>query len=418
LTALARGVREAIRGPGPTATPWAPAAGVDAGVTELHRVVPRPSTDERPRLNLLLPTLEAGRRFGGANTALDLFDTIAPAFPRRRIVAFTPVTTDAAAALDGFRLANADDDPPDERIVVAAPRGGETTLTVGAGDVFLATFWTTAEQAIRLVRRQAGTFDALPKPFAYLIQDYEPGFYPWSAQSELARGTYALDVPTIAVVNSGLLGEYLTSQGIRFERQFTFEPRLSPALRALIAEPPRPRQRRVVVYGRPETPRNAFPLIVDGLRAWVRGGGAGGWEFVSAGRAHAPVDLRADVRLRSLGKLEIAAYGALLRESAIGVSLMVSPHPSYPPLEMAHLGLRVITNRFGPKDLAAWHENIHSLEGLSAEGIAAALIAEAAAFDEDPGAGDAARPLGDDYLADGPLFPFASDLATALLAGS
>ena len=397
--------------------PSAPAAAADAGVAELHGIVPRPSADERPRLNLLLPTLEAGRRFGGANTALDLFDTIAPAFPRRRIVAFTPVSEAAVAGLDGFRLADAGGDPQDERLVVAAPRGSETTLTVGARDVFLATFWTTAELAIRLVRWQAGTFDALPRPFAYLIQDYEPGFYPWSAQSELARGTYALDVPTIAVVNSGLLGEYLASQGIRFERQFTFEPRLSPALRDLIAEPARPRERRVVVYGRPETPRNAFPLIVDGLRAWVRGGGAGGWEFVSAGRAHASVDLGDGVRLRSLGKLDIAAYGALLRESAIGVSLMVSPHPSYPPLEMAHLGMRVITNRFGPKDLAAWHENIHSLERLSAEGIAGALTAEAAAFDEDPGAGDTARSLRDDYLADGPLFPFASDLAAALVAG-
>ena len=205
---------------------------------------------------------------------------------------------------------------------------------------------------------------------------------------------------------------------MRFERQFTFEPRLSPALRSVLAEPPRPRQRRVVVYGRPETPRNAFPLIVDGLRAWVRGGGAGGWEFVSAGRAHPSVDLGDDVRLRSLGKLDLAAYGSLLRESAIGVSLMVSPHPSYPPLEMSNLGMRVITNRFGPKDLSTWHENIHSLERLSAESLAAALTAEAAAFDADPAAGDSARSLRDDYLADGPLFPFASELAAALLAGS
>jgi hypothetical protein len=407
-----------VRGPAGRAIPAAPAAGAEAGVAELHRVVPRASSDERPRLNLLLPTLEAGRRFGGASTALDLFETLAPAFPRRRIVAFTPVSSDAIAGLDGYQLADAQDDAGGERLVVAAPRGGETALAVGEGDIFLATFWTTAELAIWLVRWQAGAFDSLPKPLAYLIQDYEPGFYPWSAQSELARGTYAVDVPTIAVVNSGLLGEYLGAQGIRFDRQFTFEPRLSQALRTLLAKPPRQRQRRIVVYGRPDTPRNAFPLIVEGLRAWVRGGAADGWEFVSAGRAHPPVDLGGNVRLRSLGKLEIVAYGSLLRDSAIGVSLMISPHPSYPPLEMAHLGMRVITNRFGPKDLSTWHENIHSLERVSVEGIAAALSAEAAAFDEDPAAGDRARSLRADYLDDGAAFPFAAELAAALLAGS
>ena len=40
---------------------------------------------------------------------------------------------------------------------------------------------------------------------------------------------------------------------------------------------------------------------------------------------------------------------------------MISPHPSYPPLDMAHLGMLVATNRFGAKDLSTWHQNIHSL---------------------------------------------------------
>jgi hypothetical protein len=120
------------------------------------------------------------------------------------------------------------------------------------------------------------------------------------------------------------------------------------------------------------------------------------------------------MRLRSLGKLDLAAYGALLRDSAIGLSLMLSPHPSYPPLDMAHLGMLVLTNRFGTKDLAAWHENITSLGTLSAEAIATALAELTARFDADPGAGDRAKPLRADYLANGPLFPFAGELAGLL----
>ncbi len=97
---------------------------------------------------------------------------------------------------------------------------------------------------------------------------------------------------------------------------------------------------------------------------------------------------------------------------------MISPHPSYPPLDMAHLGMLVATNRFGAKDLSTWHQNIRSLASLSAEGIAAALRDLTDAFEADPGAGDRGEPLRPDFLADGPLFPFAEELAERLKAGS
>ena len=208
-------------------------------------------------------------------------------------------------------------------------------------------------------------------------------------------------------------------EGIRFAGEFTFEPRLAAALRPFLDEPPRERTRRIVVYGRPETPRNAFPLIVDGLREWARTDPkARGWKVESAGRKHPSIDLAPGLRLRSLGKLELAAYGALLRESAVGLSLMISPHPSYPPLDMAHLGMLVATNRFAAKDLSTWHQNIRSLASLSADGIAAALRDLTDAFEADPGVGDRGAPLRPDFLADGPLFPFAGELAERLKAGS
>ncbi|HEX7223770.1 MAG TPA: hypothetical protein VF231_10990, partial [Candidatus Limnocylindrales bacterium] len=184
-------------------------------------------------------------------------------------------------------------------------------------------------------------------------------------------------------------------------------------------EPPIQRRRRIVVYGRPGTPRNAFPLVVDGLRSWVALGGAtGGWVVTSAGEPHPPVDLGGGVVMDRAGKLPIDDYGRLLRESAVGLSLMVSPHPSYPPLDMAHAGMRVVTNKFGPKDLSTWHENITSVGSMTADAIGEALLAATRAFEADPTAGDRARPLRSDYLADGPAFPFAAELAQELLAGS
>lgn len=49
------------------------------------------------------------------------------------------------------------------------------------------------------------------------------------------------------------------------------------------------------------------------------------------------------------------------------------PHPSYPPLETAHLGLLTLTNGFGGKDLATWHTNISTLDEISADEIASRL---------------------------------------------
>jgi hypothetical protein len=355
--------------------------------------------------------------FGGTRTALDLFDALAPRFPRLRIVTFQPIPDAGLEALDGFVRADSSDEQPGDRAAVAVVRDSDATLAVGPDDAFLATFWTTAELAARVSQWQAATFGGDPHPFAYLVQDFEPGFYPWSAQSELARATYAADVPTIAVVNSSLLAEYLDSLGVAFSDQFTFEPRIDARLRPFLAEPSRPRSRRLVAYGRPDTPRNAFSLVVDGLRAWVASEGGAGWEVVSAGRRHPPVELGNGLRMRAFGKLDLEAYGSLLRESAVGLSLMVSPHPSYPPLDMAHLGMRVVTNAFGPKDLSSWHQNIVSVGSLTAIAVSDAITTMTRAFDADPKAGDAAVALRSDYVADGPLFPFADTLAERLGAG-
>ena len=391
------------------------------GVPEIHRVTPRRAVDsgQGPRLNLLLPTLNPARLFGGAKTALDLSDALAPWFPRHRIVTFTPVTNAGLAGMVGFQLVKLADDAHYDRQVVVVPRDGDATLPVGPDDIFLATFWTTAELAVRIGTWQAAEFDRPIRTFAYLVQDFEPGFYPWSAQWALARQTYAGNVPTIAVINTSLLRDHLAGEGIRFAGEFTFEPRLAATLRPFLDEPPRERTRRIVVYGRPETPRNAFPLIVEGLREWARTDPkARSWKVESAGRKHPSIELAPGLRLRSLGKLELAAYGALLRESAVGLSLMISPHPSYPPLDMAHLGMLVATNRFAAKDLATWHQNIRSLASLSAEGIAAAVRDLTDAFEADPGAGDRGGPLRPDFLADSPLFPFAEELAERLKAGT
>lgn len=413
LHALARGVRSALLGvPEPAARP-SPSP-LDDRIRELRPIDPRRSVCDEIRLNLLIPTVREEATFGGVSTALHVFEAIGEGVVRRRIVTQVPLAAARASFGAYERVVLADD--PGARLSIVAFDGVAGTLPIGPRDVFVATFWNTADAAFRLRDWQAATYGWAPRYLGYVIQDFEPGFYPWSAQHLLARATYARPAETIGIFNSGLLRDYFHGEGISFAKEVTFEPRLPAALRAYVPAGPSARERRIVVYGRPRTPRNGFPLIMDALRCWRAAyATANGWEVVSAGQPHEDVDLGGGTTLHSVGKLDLDAYGRLLATSAVGVALMVSPHPSYVPLEMAHLGMRVVTNRFGAKDLSAWHPNIVSVADASPEALASAIAAACHAFETEP-MGGAPGTLRPDYLSDDPRYPFAAEVAAALVS--
>jgi hypothetical protein len=416
VRALTRRLRGVGHGSAPTPASRGAARPAAGGMREPLRVRPRESVVRDDRINLVVSSLAAGSSYGGVQTATDLFQAMAGRDVRRRIISVEPLGDAAVAAFPDFRVVDATDDPdaPSQLLSIATAGGG--TIPVGPRDVFIATFWPTAAFVLDVRRWQEATFGAAPERFVYLVQDYEPGFYPRSAQQVMARATYDAPASTIAVFNTTLLQGDFHRAGIRFSTEFAFEPRLPPALRAALAQPARPRTRQIVVYGRPSKPRNAFGLIVDGLRAWCSSDAeAGQWSIVSAGEHHADIDLGGGAVLRSLGKLSMEAYADLLRTSAIGVSLMISPHPSYPPLEMAQLGMLVLTNRYGDKDLSAWHTNISSLGAITEDGVSEGLSGLCRRFTADPAIGDRGRLLRPDYVDDGPQFPFAGEVVDALL---
>src|SRR5262249_32008183 len=151
-------------------------------------------------------------------------------------------------------------------------------------------------------------------------------------------------------------------------------PQLNRSLRAILGSGPKKKTRRLLVYGRPAIARNCYPAVEKGIRAWAeRHPEFADWQVVSAGLAHKPLPLGAGRVMTSAGKFGMEQYGDLLMTSAAGLSLMSSPHPSYPPLEMAHFGLWTITNKYTNKDLAKSHENIISIDNIAPATIAAAL---------------------------------------------
>ena len=319
-----------------------------------------------PSLNVLQPWLGPEAMTGGPNTIILLAALVAECgVPVRVVTSRTGHKTDPAwfathaAALLGRAV------PPDLQVVAAWDKA--VPAEIGGNDLWLATHWTTA-QSLRPVLPRMG------RPwFVYLVQDFEPGFYAWSSNYALALESYAM--PHRAIFNERLLAEHFRAQApgcyadpaFLDTRCMVFEP----AVDRRVFHPPAARRdgpRRLLFYARPTNPRNLLGLGVQALRAAIaQGVFAGEWEFhgIGARGSLPPLALGAGYALRPAPWEGYEAYAESLRRADILLCPMLSPHTSYPVLEMAACGGAVVTNTFGPKTAS-------SLAALSPEIIGVA----------------------------------------------
>lgn len=375
---------------------------------------------QKKRLNLVVPSINPEHRFGGIETAFRLFEELAREYDCTRII-----VVDAAPSPESLRsLPDYEIVPPyqhsdaQRQIAVAIGAGPEADLLpIAEHDVFVATIWYTSILIQQFIKWQNDNFGQFDRKYVYLIQDFECGFYPWSSRYLLANSTYFNEPKTIAVFNSRLLYDYFKSQGFRFEAEFVFDAQIHPKLvakRGALGSSLK-KKKQILIYGRPSTPRNAFEVIVEGLRIWAKTfPNAAEWKVISLGEKHQDVDLGNGLRMQSLGKAAIEQYAEFLADSSVGISLMVSPHPSYPPLEMNYFGVRTVTNSFANKDLSKNYPWITSLRILNHETVAAAVRAACAGAEEE---GLIAKLRSDDSSAGAPSipeFPFIAEILSEL----
>ena len=274
--------------------------------------------------------------------------------------------------------------PADVQLVSANDRA--VPLAIGARDLFMATAWWTAQQAKYAVRQTQHS------RFVYLIQDYEPLFHPASTQQALAAETYSLD--HLPVVNSQWLHEFLVRERIgRFadpafvERSLVFQPAVDRTLFFPAFDRSTRARRRLLFYARPTNGlRNLFELGVAALEKAVADGTLDPerWELVGMGESFPAVSLGRGAKLVPAPWLDLAGYAQQMRESDILLSLMLSPHPSYPPLEMAACGGLAVTTAFANKTSEALAELSANIIGIppTLEGISEGLEAAVARLDD------------------------------------
>ena len=380
----------------------------------LHPYSVRRAAQEMLRISLVLPSLAADKVFGGVATGVEIFlqsGGRAGADLRILLDDFDR-TVDRAFLEKAARKAGLDPG----RVEIQFRSASIEPVDVRANDLFMAFNWWTALNLRPVIGRQQELFGGERKPLLYLIQEYEPQFYPFSSTHLFARAAFDSRERTWGIFNSSQLHKYFRAQGHAFEREYVFEPRLSDSLRPFLNAGPVSKEKRILVYGRPNIPRNCFPAIVNGLREWTKTYPQySDWTVTSAGVPHKALPIDGGRTMSSLGKLALEDYANLLRKTAVGVSLMSSPHPSYPPLEMAHFGVRTITNRYFCKDLGSAYDNIVSLSDIAPRTIADGLAEACADFEQSPNAGWRGRSHTPEYLAEGP-YPFLERLAANIAA--
>ena len=198
-------------------------------------------------------------------------------------------------------------------------------------DIGVATLWTTAYVLAR-VRNCARKM--------YLIQDYEPLFYPAGSTSAQAELTYRLGLEAICnteplkVLYQDRYGGLATAFTPQIDRE-VFHP--GPTERRW------PRA-RVFFYARPENPRNAFELSAVALKRLKHRMGSS-VEILCAGAEFDPSAYGLEGVVEPLGWLPYRETGDLYRTCHVGLSSMLTPHPSYLPLELMACGALVVSLR-------------------------------------------------------------------------
>ena len=366
-----------------------------------------PGLASRPRLNVLIPGLAMHCLSGGPNTALNLaYRMAAHGVPVRYVATDIPADRDVQPLLRHvMRLAGIE--TRFEHVEIATGHDRRSPLALGENDVFLATAWWTAQMVKHALARMRC------KRFLYLVQDYEPGLHAFSSHYAMADETYGLDY--FAIVNHRLLYDHLVANRVgRFgDPQFASRCAvLDPAIdrtHFYAGERSASGPRTLLFYARATSARrNLFELGVAALNAAAGRGvfDRDDWRLLGIGEPFFPLRLAGGHILRPLPWLEYEGYAHWMRSADVLLSLMLSPHPSYPPLEMAAAGGLVVTNTFGTKTasrLAEIAPNILAAEP-TVEAIAAA-IEQAVARAGQPAAGILQAPATwDESFA--PVMPF------------
>ncbi len=354
---------------------------------ECSKFFVRPSFKTKPRINLLIPTVETSQGYAGVATALDMFfairEQLGEAFDARLISTDATPSNQYAPPSNYQFIAPLDADVADEDVVIDGAQRYRYPFFVRENDIFMATAWWTAQNALDIMRQQQQIFAGREYPFLYLIQDYECGFYAWSTKYALADQTYRHPEKTIPIFNTEILFNFFKAHNY-YQEGFTLYPGINVKYKEAICRDTK-KERIVLLYARSHAERNCLPFldVIISSAAQNNPDFWADWRFIAIGENFNAEKIKISKSIEILGRLTLDEYAELASKSALAISLMVSPHPSYPPLEMAEAGVLVLANNYDNKDLSLTHDNIETFSAFDVDAVSEQLFSLANKWNED-----------------------------------
>ena len=203
--------------------------------------------------------------------------------------------------------------------------GTEKTLAdIPHADVAIATLWLTAFHVAK---------SKSAKRYFYLIQDFEPGFYPASTMYAFAEQSYRLgfygicNTPTLEKIYREEYGQTGFAFTPAVDRSIYYPNRKSNNIQDPI---------RIFVYARDHF-RNCSELALGALEQLKDIYGER-IEIIVAGARY----LKNQTKFVNLGLMDYREAATLFQNIDIGLTLQISRHPSYLPLELMACGVPMV----------------------------------------------------------------------------
>lgn len=360
-----------LQGPGPIITRSLPIKRVSSEVLlddrypSLRPLRVYSAPFDAPRVNLVTDSVRAGSLFGGVGTAIVFAGLAAKHLSARLRVVTRTEKADQGRVYEVLKR-NAilwSDNIDFSFVDVYKPL---SQLDVADHDIFITTSWWTTWSTKASVPDQN---------IIYLLQEDERMFYPFGDDHLRCSELMASTGPRF-VINSRILFEHLVADGFdNIARSGVwFEPAFPARSRRSTPESA-DRKRNLLFYARPNNARNLFYLGVEILDEAIRRGvlDLERWELHFVGKDVPALVFSNGYSPRRTENLPWGAYFDLISTMDVGLCLMYSPHPSYPPLDLAATGAIVVTNRFGRKQDLTRYSNRIICSGLDRDELVASL---------------------------------------------
>ena len=225
-------------------------------------------------------------------------------------------------------------------------------LELSNNELFFATSWWSA-QALK----NSGV-----NKFYYIIQEVEPFFYNY-CDRHLMCSQILSDENICFIVNHKNLWNYfqhnypnITNHGIYFNPCFP-KHLYGNSVDNISKEKDK---YKLFFYAREANSRNLYYTGLEILNTAIEKQilDINKWEIYFAGAELKKLELAKGYRPKFLGQLSWGDYAKFLKEIDCSFSLMYTPHPSYPPLDVVASGAVAVTNSFDYKTDCEWSENM------------------------------------------------------------